>query len=344
MTDTLNLLKTLSAIPGASGDEYRVRAEIENQIKGHCEFEVDALGNLIAFKKGKAKPKNKVMLCAHMDEVGFIITYIEDSGLLRFTCVGGIDPRVIVGKSVEIGNNRVCGVIGLKAIHDTKEKEREEAVPVEKLYIDIGASDKDDALKYVRQGDYAVFAADFTEFGKDNGKILGRALDDRAGCAFMIALIQSELPYDCHFAFTTREEVGCMGAVAAAYTVNPDISIALEATTASDIAGVAPDMVVCEQGKGAVIPFMDRGSIYDRELYNLALDTAKAHDIPCQTKAGVFGGTDSRVIQVSRGGVRVLTVSLPCRYIHTSGGVLCKQDIENMQKLIEKLLPKACEL
>lgn len=342
MVKTLDLLKRLSDIPGISGDEKNVRAEIEKQIEQYCEYKIDPLGNLIAFKRGDERPKNKVMLSAHMDEVGFIITHIEDSGLLRFACVGGIDPRVIIGKTVEIGCKRVCGVIGAKATHQTEEKEREEAVPADKLYIDIGASGKDDALKHVKQGDRAVFSAELLDLGK--GKILGRAFDDRAGCAIMISLIQSDLPYDCIFAFTVQEEIGCVGAKAAAYTVDPDISIVLEATTASDIAGVEPDMAICEQGKGAVISFMDKGAVYDYSLYNLALETANKNKIPCQTKSGVFGGNDSSAIQVSRGGVRTLAVSLPCRYIHTASCVLCKKDIESTLELVEKLIPEVCVL
>lgn len=340
MLKTLDLLKKLSDIPGVSGDEKNVRSEIEKQIEKYCEYNIDPLGNLIAFKKGAKRPKNKVMFSAHMDEIGFIITQVEDSGLLRFACVGGIDPRVITGKAVEIGDKRVCGVIGTKATHQTEEKEREEAVPADKLYIDIGANDRDDALKYVKQGDRAVFSAELLDLGKD--KILGRAFDDRVGCALMISLIQSDLPYDCVFAFTVQEETGCVGAKAAAYTVEPDISIVLEATTASDIEGVEPDMAICEQGKGAVVSFMDKGAVYDYSLYNLTLEVARKNKIPCQAKSGVFGGNDTQAIQVSRSGVRALAVSLPCRYIHTASCVLCKKDIENTLKLLEKLIPEVC--
>lgn len=342
MTKTVDLLKKLSDIPGVSGDEKNVRAEIEKQIEKYCEYNVDALGNLIAFKKGAKRPKNKVMFCAHMDEVGFIVTHIEDSGLLRFSCVGGIDSRVIIGKAVELGDKRVYGVIGAKATHQAEEKELDEAISADKLYIDIGANDKDDALKYVKTGDRAVFAAEFSELGKD--KILGRAFDDRAGCALMISLIRSELPYDCTFVFTTMEEVGCVGATAAAYTVESDISVVIEATTASDIAGVSPDMAVCEQGKGAVISFMDKATVYDYSLYNTALEVAAKNKLPCQTKSGIFGGNDSKSIQVSKGGVRTLSVSLPCRYIHTASNMLCKKDIKNTLKLLEKLVPVLCTL
>ncbi len=342
MSKVIEILRVLSDIPGVSGDEKKVRAEIIKQIENYCEYNIDPLGNLLARKKGAVSPKNKIMFSAHMDEVGFIITNIDDTGLLRFTTVGGIDSRVILGKSVEIGDNRIYGLIGAKALHHLEAKEKEEPQDADKLYIDIGASDKADALKYVQQGDRAVFTAEFTKLGKT--KILGRGFDDRIGCALMISLIQSDLQYDCTFAFTVQEETGCTGSIAATYSLEPDISIVVEATTASDIAGIDANMVVCEQGKGGVVSFMDKGAIYDYSLYNLAFEVAKKNEIPCQTKAGVFGGNDSRSIQVSRGGVRVLAVSLPCRYLHTASCVLDENDIESTQKLLEKLIPEVATL
>lgn len=341
MPDIIGTLKRLSEIPGVSGDEKLVREEVINQIKNYCEYNIDVLGNLIAYKKGRKRGK-KIMLSAHMDEVGFIITNIDDSGLLRFAAVGGIDSRVIPGISVEIGDSRIYGVVGAKALHHLENKEKAEPVPTDKLFIDIGANDKSDAMKHVRQGDRAVFSGQFTTLGED--KVLGRAFDDRAGCALMIELIRSELEYDCVFAFTVQEEIGSVGAFAAAYAVNPDFSIVIEATTASDIAGVEPDMVVCEQGKGAVVSFMDKGAVYDAELYRLALKTASDAAISCQSKAGVFGGNESSSIQVSRGGVRTLSVSLPCRYIHTAGNVLQISDVHSTLKLLGKLIPVIAEL
>lgn len=342
MPDILEIIKSLSDIPGVSGDEKLVREEIINYIKNYCEYNIDALGNVVAYKKGRKRAKNKIMLSAHMDEVGFIITNIDDSGLLRFATVGGIDSRVIPGKSVEVGDRRIYGVIGAKALHQLEDKEKDEPLPSDKLYIDIGANDKADALNYVRQGDRAIFSARFTALGEN--KILGRAFDDRAGCALLVALIQSELEYDCAFAFTVQEETGGTGAFAAAYAVEPDISIVVEATTASDIAGVEPDMVVCEQGKGAVISFMDKAAVYDPKLYHLALETASGAGIPCQPKAGVFGGNESSSIQISRGGVRTMSVSLPCRYIHTAGNVLGVPDIHSTLQLLDKLISAVAEL
>ena len=332
----IDTIRDLSAIAGVSGDESRVCSAIANLIADDAELSVDNLGNLIAFKKGREVPKNKILFSAHMDEVGFIVTYIEDSGLLRFTSVGGIDSRVAVGKRVQVGESLATGIIGTKAVHMQKESEREEALPFDKLYIDIGAKSKEEAETMVSLGDRAVFCGTFTNLGDDF--ILSKALDDRAGCALLISMIKSELPYDTYFSFTVQEETGCTGAVAAGYTVNPDISIAIETTTASDIAGVAPDKVVCKLGNGPVVSYMDRGTIYDKELYKLAMETARASNIPVQTKEGVFGGNESRSLQVAKGGSRAMAVNLPCRYLHSPSCVLHKGDIENTESFLPILL------
>lgn len=341
MGEALRFLETLSAIPGVSGDEARVRAEIIRQIQDFCTYKVDALGNLICDYKGRKPAQTKVMLCAHMDEVGFIITGAGDDGLLYFRSVGGIDDRVVLGKSVLIGENKVYGVIGAKATHQLKENEKNEPIPVEKLYIDIGAADRQDALRAVNPGDRAVFYAEFTRLA--GNRMMGRAFDDRAGCALLISLLQKQPEYDCTFVFTVQEEIGCIGAITAGYAVSPEISIVVDATTASDIAGVEPKMTVCGLGRGAVVSFMDKGAVYDRGLYRLALQTAQDNGIPCQVKSGVFGGNDARSIQTARDGARVIAVSLPCRYIHTGSNVLDETDMEHTEKLLQKFLTNLCE-
>lgn len=332
----LKNIEKLSGLCGVSGCEDAVRVEILSQLENLCDCEVDPLGNLLAFKKGKHPPHKKIMLSAHMDEVGFVITHVEDSGLLRFAPVGGIDSRVVVGKSVEVGEKRIYGVIGVKALHQADEKERDEPLKLEDLTIDIGAETRDQAEELVSPGDRAVFYARYQTLGKD--KIMGRAFDDRAGCALLLALAGTNLEYDCHLAFTVQEESGCTGAVTAGYTVDPDISIVVETTTASDIAGVAPDKVVCKLGAGPVVSFMDRGTIYDGGLYRLAMDTAERLNLPVQTKEGVFGGNESRSIQVARSGAKVVAVSLPCRYLHSPSCVLQVDDIHNTLTLLEGLI------
>lgn len=332
-------LKTLCELNGTSGREDAVRNKILEMIDGKCDdIKVDNMGNIIAFKKG-AKPRaKKLMLDAHMDEVGFMITGYTDDGMLRFQSVGGIIPTVILGRSVSVGENGYVGVIGTKAIHLQSAEERGTVVPADKLYFDIGALDKEDVAKYVQPGDTAYFVSDYREFGEDMVK--AKAIDDRIGCAVMIELIQKDLAYDTYFTFTVQEEVGCRGAQAAAYTVNPDIAICIEGTTAGDVAGVTGDKRVCCVGKGAVVSFMDRGTIYDRPLYQEVRGIADELGIPNQTKTMVAGGNNSGSIHVAAGGVRTTAVSVPCRYIHSPSSVAKKSDMQAVYDLVEALVDR----
>ncbi len=332
----LETLKTLCELNGTSGREEDVGAYILERIEGKCEIKVDALGNIIAFKEGKKRAKNKVMISAHMDEVGFIITYITDDGYLRFDCVGGIDEKVIVGRAVTVGEQNVPGVIGIKAIHLTDKAEEGKVPEISAMYIDIGAADKKEAEKYVSIGDSAYFISDFELFGEN--KVKSKALDDRFGCSVMIDMIENGVDYDTWFAFLVQEEVGLRGASAAAYTIEPDYAIVLEATTAADVAGVKKEERVCALSKGAVVSFMDRSTVYNRELFKRAFELAKENNIPCQTKTAVAGGNDAGAIHKSGKGVYTLTVSLPCRYIHSSTSVADIRDMDACKKMAKVLL------
>ena len=322
----LNELRNLCLIDGISGDEGKVREYIISRIKDKCEYSVDPMGNLLVFKKGKNKPKNKVMLSAHMDEVGFICTYICDNGFIKFINVGGVDPKVAVGRAVKIGENKISGVIGNKAVHLCSDDEDKTAPKLDKLYIDIGAENKAEAEKYVNIGDSVYFVSDYVEFGED--KIKAKAIDDRFGCAIMLKMIDSELEYDTHFVFLVQEEVGCRGAGAAVFAIRPDYAIVLEATTASDISGVSNEDRVCVQGKGAVVSFMDRSTVYNRDLFKGAFALAKEKNIPIQPKTTVAGGNDAGAIHKACSGVYTIAVSLPCRYIHSGTSVGDKKDMK----------------
>lgn len=332
----LETLKTLCELNGTSGREEDVGAYILERIEGKCEIKVDALGNIIAFKEGKKRAKNKVMISAHMDEVGFIITYITDDGYLRFDYVGGIDEKVIVGRAVTVGEQNVPGVIGIKAIHLTDKAEEGKVPEISAMYIDIGAADKKEAEKYVSIGDSAYFISDFELFGEN--KVKSKALDDRFGCSVMIDMIENGVDYDTWFAFLVQEEVGLRGASAAAYTIEPDYAIVLEATTAADVAGVKKEERVCALSKGAVVSFMDRSTVYNRELFKRAFELAKENNIPCQAKTAVAGGNDAGAIHKSGRGVYTLTVSLPCRYIHSSTSVADIRDMDACKKMAKVLL------
>ncbi len=330
----LTLLKRLCTARGISGSEDEVRNIILEEIKPYAaSVEVTPLGNLIAFKKGAKRPKTRLMLNAHMDEVGMIVTHITEDGLLKFNPVGGIDRRVLCGKAVTIGSG-VAGVIGAKPIHLLEEEEKGKSVPLKDLYIDIGAKDRAEAEKYVTPGDTVTFDS---IFDTAHGMIKSRALDDRAGCAILIDMIQHDLEYDMTFVFAVQEEIGLRGSKTAAYAVNPQAAIVVESTTAADVAGVEKDRQVCRVGEGAVISFMDRHTIYDKEYYRMAFSAAEKVGVKCQAKQAVAGGNDAGAIHVSRGGVRTIAVSLPCRYLHSAVGMISQEDLIAAQKLISAL-------
>ena len=338
-------MKSLCNIAGISGDEHRVAEYLIQQIStfgGEITVNVDKLGNVIAYKKGREKPKNKIMLCAHMDEVGFIVTSITDDGMLRFSAVGGIDSRVVIGRQVSVGEKGRIGVIGTKAVHMQTEKEKGTAPDIDDLFIDIGARDKEDAMRHIGIGDSAVFVSEYVQFGDD--RIKAKALDDRAGCAILLDIMEGEIPFDTYFVFTVQEEVGLRGANTASYIVQPDFAIVVETTTASDIPGVADEKRVCKLGGGPVVSYMDRGTIYDKELYNLAGEIADENNIPHQTKTVIAGGNDSGAIHTSVGGIRTIAVSMPCRYLHSPNCVLKISDIISTRNLVEKLSERVAQL
>ena len=319
------ILKTLCDEYGISGNESTVASRIIGMIEDYADsYYVDNLGSVIAFKKGARTPAKKILIDAHTDEVGMIVTGFAADGGLCFTTVGGVDARVILGRLVLVGEDRIPGVIGTKAIHMQSEEERKTAVPVDKLYIDIGCSSKEEAQALVDYGDEVCFPAGFGTFG--NGYLKGKAIDDRFGCAVMVELIRSELPCDCWFSFSVQEEVGCRGAAASAFAVAPDYAIVLETTTAADLAGVSEPKSVCTLGKGAVVGFMDRGTVYPRDLYKLCHQLGAEKGIPVQTKTMVAGGNDARSIHQAAGGIKTIAVSAPSRYLHSPFCVVKESD------------------
>ena len=204
------------------------------------------------------------------------------------------------------------------------------------LYIDIGAKNKEEALKLVQPGTYGCFVGEPEEFG--NGLLKAKAIDDRAGCAIMLSLLKQDLPMDVTFAFTVQEEVGTRGAFGAAFSVTPEIGLVLETTTAANLPDVEPHRQVCAPGKGPVISYMDGGTIYDRPLFEKLRDLAEANDIPWQTKEYIAGGNDARTIQRSKAGVRVAAISAAVRYLHAPASVGCMADFEHMEQLVKLFL------
>jgi endoglucanase len=330
----LETIKELCALPGVSGSEDRARDYIRQRIAPHVtELRTDAMGNLIAFKKGRKAPSKTLLLCAHMDEVGIIITGFADDGFLKFSTVGGIDRRVLMGKQVYIGDGAVFGVIGNKAFHLVDREDRDRIPAVDAMYIDIGASSKDEAKKLVTLGDVGTFDPSILELG--NGLIKAKALDDRVGCAVLLHLIESDLPVDCWFAFTVQEELGTRGAFGASFSVAPDIALIVEGTTAADLPSVPSSRKVCSVGKGAVVPFMDGSTVYHKDMYNMLTQLADANGIPWQTKTYISGGTDAGAVQRSRAGVMTAAVSAPLRSLHSPASVGNVSDFEAVYRLTQ---------
>lgn len=333
----INTIKELSLLCGTSGREDKIREYIISKIEGKCEYHIDPIGNLIAYKKGKKPAKNKVMLDSHMDEVGIIITYINADGTLKFGTVGGIDTKVILGRQFVFANGTV-GVAGVKPVHLLKGDEKTKIPDSDSLYIDIGASSKEEAEKRVKIGDTAVFLSDFTHFG--NSKIKGKALDDRVGCAILIDMINSDLEYDAYFSFSVQEEIGLRGAGCAAYGINSDYAIILETTTAADIIDVPSHKKVCMLGEGATVSFMDRSTLYNKELFDMAFEVAEKENIKIQPKTVVAGGNNAGTVHKSREGIKTLTINVPCRYLHSPSCVCDTRDIGNVRALAEAMLNK----
>lgn len=338
----LETVKTLCSLSGVSGWEDEVRAYLMEQARPYAAgLRVDAMGSLIVFKAGKKLTGNKLMVCAHMDEVGLMVKRVTDDGYLKFGCVGGIDRKILLGKPVLAGPNKVPGVIGLKPFHLLSDGEEKKVPRVEDLYIDIGAKDKADALSKVSLGDVCVFAGDCVEFG--NGLLKAKAIDDRVGCAAMLELIRRDLPMDCVFVFTAQEEVGTRGAFGASFAVTPEIALVLEGTTAADSPAQPPSRKVCAPGQGPVIPFMDNGTIYDRGLFERLRKLAEDNGIPWQTKHYISGGTDARTVQRSKAGVRACGISAAVRYLHAPSSVASIRDMEQMVRLAELFIQSVAD-
>lgn len=324
----LEYLKELSEMNGVSGDESRVRVYIKKKVRKHAShISEDAYGNLIV-RKGTGKGL-RIMLAAHMDEVGLMITGIEKSGLLRFQAIGMM-TNVLMAKRVFIGKKKVLGVIGHKPIHLAKDEELKKMPRIKDLFIDIGVSSKKAADKVVQIGDYASFGTEFRESGDS---VRGKALDNRIGCFILLKMI---LEYDlsAYYAFTVQEEVGLRGARIVANRVEPDVAIAVDTTSS----GEWPEDKDIPQypvlGKGAVLTTADRSVICDKKLVDTIRETAEQEKIPCQDKRPMIGGTDAGSMHVAGAGARSAVISVAARYIHSPLSYASKGDISAVERLL----------
>ncbi|MBP5427448.1 MAG: M42 family metallopeptidase [Clostridiales bacterium] len=325
------LLKELTSLNGAAGDEDAVREYIREKIVDIADdITIDNMGNLIAFKSGISHEK-KIMLSAHMDEVALIVTAVKDDGTIKFSDVGGIDSRILLGQKVVIGKNKINGVIGSKPIHMQDKTERTTPIKEKNLYIDIGTTQKEETLKVINLGDYIYFISEYTEFG--DSRIKAKALDDRVGCAILIEVLKKKYPFDVYACFTVQEEVGLRGSIVTSNKICPDVALVVEGTTCSDVHNVKPSEYSTELGKGVALTVMDRTAIVDKELLRYLEEVAKQIKIKFQYKKTISGGNDAGSIQRSGRGIKVASISVPCRYIHSPVSVMSKNDYEDTLKL-----------
>ena len=343
MRSGVELLEKLALCFGPTSCEGEVVDAIRAELPEGVEVATDRMGNLTVHVGGP-QGAPRVMLCAHTDEVGFMITHIEKEGYLRFDTLGGIVPAVLCGRSVLLGDEkkRVRGTIGAKGIHQQTAKERRAFPKDSELYIDIGTRSREETEALLEIGDFGTFDTPFARFGKDGAYVKCKALDDRLGCAVLIevlrAVVDKRLPLDLWFCFTVREEIGRSGAGVVSNRLAPDVAIILETTAIADVADVDPSRRVATVGEGGVLSLMDRGTIYDRALIDAALETGKTHGIPVQVKRYVSGGNDAARVQRSGTGVRCMALSAPTRYLHAPVSVAALKDYESMIGLLVAML------
>jgi len=331
------LIEKLSNAFGPSGCEREVRSILQDALRDHVEtMETDALGNLIGRVPGTEFPDTWILLAAHMDEVGFMVGHVEDSGLLRFVKVGAIDDRVLPGKRVLVGKDRIPGVIAVKPVHLTTPEERNRLLKAEDLVIDIGATSKSEAENAAPKGAYAVFA---TTFEAEDGLLRGKALDDRIGCAVLAELVRRG-PYPCTIipVFTTMEEIGGRGARVAAARTEPHAAFVFEGTVCDEAPRKRDVSPTTRLGAGPALTVADRSVVADRRLLRLVLDTAERHGIPVQLKQPGIGGTDAGPIHLAGIGVPSLPVSVPCRYIHGPVSIATESDFGAVAELMQRVL------
>jgi len=329
-------LEKLSNANGVAGRETEVRNLMIKLLKPLVdEICVDKMENVIAVRKGK-KTAPKIMLAAHMDEVGLMVKTITKDGFLQFAKMGGIDDRILLAQKVNVHtkNSVYSGIIGSKPPHIQKEEERKKIVTYDELFVDVGAESREDAAKMgIKVGDAMGFDVKYTRVGKD--KVIGKAFDDRAGCAVMIETLKLLEKTDCtvYAVGTVQEEVGLRGAGTAAFGLDPDVGIALDVTTAGDVPGVREFDTSVKTGKGPALTVSDSGLITHPKVLRLLLGAAEEAKIAYQLEAGLPGSTDAARISLTRQGVPSGAISIPARYIHSPVGMISLKDAENSAKL-----------
>ena len=336
-------MKELCLAPGVSGCEDQVAEIISRELKDVADtIETDSMGNLIATKKGDKKAP-KVMLAAHMDEIGLMVRYIDDKGYIKFSTIGGINDQMLMNQTVTIHSSvgeDVIGVIGSKPPHVTTPEERKKVVKFDDMFIDIGAKDKEDAEKMVKIGDVMTFNSIFAQY--PNNLVMGKAIDNRAGCYVMIEVMKRiDTRATVYGVGTVQEEVGLKGAKTASFKLNPDLAFALDVTLSGDHPGIKPEEAPVVIGKGPAVILADasgRGILTQKSVKDMLIKAGDDNDIPYQLEVSDGGTTDGTAIHLTREGIPTGVLSVPTRYIHTPVSVCSMDDVESTIQLIVKAI------
>ncbi|WP_295622267.1 M42 family metallopeptidase [uncultured Methanobrevibacter sp.] len=339
----IKLVEELCMTPGISAHEENIAGILERELKDVAdEIEIDAMGNFIATKKGSSKKGPKVMLAAHMDEIGLMVRYIDDNGFIRFSTVGGVNDQMLMNQTVVIHsrNGDFTGVIGSKPPHVTKPEERKKVVPFDEMFIDIGAKDKEQVEEMVRIGDPITFKTWFEAF--PNNLVMCKALDNRLGCFVMTEVLKRiDSKATVYGVGTTQEEVGLKGAKVVSYKLNPDMAFALDVTLSGDHPGIKPDEAPVVIGKGPALIVIDasgRGIMTPKCILDLLTNVGDEKDIPYQLEVSDAGTTDGTSIHLTREGIPTGVLSVPTRYIHTTVSVASLDDVESTIQLITEVI------
>jgi putative aminopeptidase FrvX len=329
------LIKRLVETYGPSGREEQIREVIKEEIEGLAdEVRVDVMGNLITLKRGSGDGL-KVMLAAHMDEIGIIVTHVDEKGFLRFAPVGGVRPLALLGGRAVFADGTV-GTFGMEKLEPSEENK----IPgLDKFYLDVGATDKESAP--VGVGDIAGFQRPFTAQGN---RLMAKSFDDRIGCAVLIQVMREleTSPHDVYFVFSVQEEVGLRGAITSTYGIHPDLGISVDVTPTGDTP--EPYTLAVSLGEGPAVKVKDGGMLAHPAVKDLLVETAEELGIPYQLEVLTGGTTDAMAMQVSREGVPAGCLSIPCRYVHTPSEMVDHNDVLNAVKLFVALLSRSIEL
>ncbi len=326
----IELLKELAGAYGPSSREEEVRKLIQEKIAPFVdEVHTDALGNLIAVKKG---PGKRIMLAAHMDEIGVVAAYVDEKGFIRFSNMGGVSPFIAAGQRVVFGNGTVGTVCYEEALEEMKD------LKINRMYIDIGTISREETCRYVHPGDMGVFVGETLE---QNGRYISKALDDRIGCAILVALAQQikNLPNEVVFAFTVQEEVGLRGAGPAAFGIRPDLAVAVDVTSTGDTPDCRP--LAIDLGKGPAVMIKDAKTLSHPLIKDTLIRCAEEKSIPYQIEVLNAGANDAGAIHITAGGIPSGGVSIPCRYLHRPCEMVDKNDVLNTVKLLDAFIHTA---